>query len=88
MDGGMGAPKDGVSKDLKDAFPDMGRFSPRNLKYMRKLAEHWPDFSIVQRTVAQLPWRSNILLREGGRIRPALGSKKSAARPNSLSTIH
>jgi len=29
---------------------------------MRKFAEQWPDFSIVQRTVAQLPWRSNIAL--------------------------
>jgi hypothetical protein len=31
---------------------------------MRKLAEHWPDSAIVQRTVAQIPWRSNILLME------------------------
>jgi hypothetical protein len=37
-------------------------FSPRNLKYMRKFAECWPDHSIVQRTVAQFPWRSNLAL--------------------------
>ncbi|MCX8480790.1 MAG: PDDEXK nuclease domain-containing protein, partial [Sediminibacterium sp.] len=37
-------------------------FSPRNLKYMRKFAEAWIDFEIVQRTVAQIPWRSNITL--------------------------
>ena len=28
---------DRMSKDLKEAFPDMSGFSPRNIKYMRKL---------------------------------------------------
>lgn len=37
-------------------------FSPRNLKYMRKFAEAWCDLEIVQRIVAQIPWRSNITL--------------------------
>jgi hypothetical protein len=46
---------DRLSHDLKTAFPDMSGFSPRNLKYMRKFAECWPDRSIVQRTVAQIP---------------------------------
>ena len=53
---------DRMSHDLKESFPDMSGFSPRNLKYMRKFAEAWPDFEIVQRTVAQIPWRSNITL--------------------------
>ncbi|MBL7219146.1 MAG: DUF1016 family protein [Phycisphaerae bacterium] len=53
---------DRLSADLKDAFPEMGGFSPRNLKYMRKFAESWPDRAIVQRTVAQIPWRSNLAL--------------------------
>jgi predicted nuclease of restriction endonuclease-like (RecB) superfamily len=53
---------DRLSHDLKTAFPDMSGFSPRNLKYMRKFAECWPDRSIVQRTVAQIPWRSNLAL--------------------------
>lgn len=53
---------DRMSADLKTEFPDMNGFSPRNLKYMRKLAGAWPDFEIVQRTVAQIPWRSNITL--------------------------
>ena len=48
---------DRMAKDLKDAFPDMSGFSPRNIKYMRKFAECWPDFEIVQRVVAQIPWR-------------------------------
>ncbi len=53
---------DRLSHDLKTAFPDMTGFSPRNLKYMRTFADAWPDRSIVQRTVAQLPWRSNLTL--------------------------
>jgi predicted nuclease of restriction endonuclease-like (RecB) superfamily len=53
---------DRLSKDLSDAFPDMKGFSPRNLKYMRKFAECWQTPSIVQQGVAQLSWRSNILL--------------------------
>ncbi len=53
---------DRLSEDLKEAFPEMNGFSPRNLKYMRKFAEQWPDREIVQRTAAQIPWRSNQLL--------------------------
>lgn len=53
---------DRMAKDLKDAFPEMSGFSPRNIKYMRKFAECWPDYEIVQRVVAQIPWRSNISL--------------------------
>lgn len=53
---------DRMSKDLKDAFPEMSGLSPRNIKYMRKFAECWPDYEIVQRVVAQIPWRSNISL--------------------------
>lgn len=53
---------DRMSYDLKTAFADMHGFSPRNLKYMRKFAEAWPDVAIVQRTVARIPWRSNITL--------------------------
>lgn len=53
---------DRMSHDLKEEFPDMSGFSPRNLKYMRKFAQAWSDVEIVQRTVAQIPWRSNITL--------------------------
>ncbi|MFH2067675.1 MAG: PDDEXK nuclease domain-containing protein [Pseudomonadota bacterium] len=53
---------DRLSHDLKETFPDMGGFSPRNLKYMRKFSESWPDRGIVQRTVAQIPWRSNLAI--------------------------
>lgn len=53
---------DRMAKDLKEAFPEMSGFSPRNIKYMRKFADCWKDYSIVQRVVAQLPWRTNISL--------------------------
>lgn len=53
---------DRLSEDLKEAFPEMNGFSPRNLKYMRTFAQEWPDREIVQRTVAQIPWRSNLAL--------------------------
>jgi predicted nuclease of restriction endonuclease-like (RecB) superfamily len=55
---------DRLSHDLKTAFPAMSGFSPRNLKYMRLFASAWPDRSVVQRTVAQLPWRTNLTLLE------------------------
>ena len=42
----------------------MKGFSPRNLKYMRAFAAAWPEREIVQRVVAQLPWRQNIALIE------------------------
>lgn len=51
---------DNLSKDLSKAFPEMKGFSPRNLKYMRKFAEEYPDFEFVQQFVAQLPWGHNI----------------------------
>ena len=53
---------DRMAKDLKDAFPDMSGFSARNIKYMRKFAESWPDYEFVQQVVARIPWRTNIQL--------------------------
>ncbi|MBW1873402.1 MAG: hypothetical protein JRJ19_15135 [Deltaproteobacteria bacterium] len=55
---------DRLSADLKDAFPEMGGFSPRNLKYMRKFAESWPDRAIVQGPLAQITWYHNLALLE------------------------
>jgi predicted nuclease of restriction endonuclease-like (RecB) superfamily len=51
-----------LAKDLKKEFPDVSGFSTRNLKYMRSFAEAYPDETLVQRSVAQLPWRHNIAL--------------------------
>lgn len=55
---------DRLAADLKQSFPDMQGLSRRNLKYMRALALAWPDRAIVQRVVAQLPWRQNVALLE------------------------
>lgn len=55
---------DRLAADLRESFPDMKGFSPRNLKYMRAFAAAWPDRTIVQRVIAQLPWRQNIALIE------------------------
>lgn len=53
-----------LAKDLKRAFPDIKGFSKRNLKYMRALAEAYDDEMLVQRSVAQLPWRHNKKLKD------------------------
>ena len=51
-----------LSVDLKREFPDMG-LSPRNLWYMKRFYERYyqPDTKL-QRSVAVLPWRHNVLL--------------------------
>jgi predicted nuclease of restriction endonuclease-like (RecB) superfamily len=53
---------DKLSNDLSRAFPEMKGFSPRNLKYMRKFAEEYPDFEFVQTVLAQLTWYHNLTL--------------------------
>ena len=55
---------DRLAHDLRNDFPDMKGFSPRNLKYMRAFAEAWPDSEFVQQAVAQLPWGHNLVLLE------------------------
>ena len=51
-----------LAQDLRNAFPDMKGFSPRNLKYMRAFAEAWPDVEFVQGVLAQLPWYHHLAL--------------------------
>ncbi len=46
---------DRLAADLREAFPDMRGFSPRNLKYMRAFAAAWPERAIVQQLAAQIP---------------------------------
>jgi predicted nuclease of restriction endonuclease-like (RecB) superfamily len=53
---------DTLSVDLKAAFPDMKGLSPRNLKYMRAFAEAWPDWEIVQGSLAQISWYHHLAL--------------------------
>jgi predicted nuclease of restriction endonuclease-like (RecB) superfamily len=55
---------DRLAKDLRDAFPDMKGFSPRNRKYMRAFAAAWTDRTIVQEVLAQITWYHNIALLE------------------------
>ena len=50
---------DRLSVDLNREFPDQKGFSARNLKYMRKFAEGYPDREIVQQAAAQIPWFHN-----------------------------
>lgn len=51
-----------LAQDLKQEFPNIGGFSPRNLRYMRAFAEAYPDEQFVQRYAAQIPWRHNLVL--------------------------
>lgn len=47
---------DRLAADLRREFPELKGFSPRNLKYMRALADAYPDEPFVQQVAAQLPW--------------------------------
>ena len=47
---------DRLAADLRREFPLMRGFSPRNLKYMRRMAAAWPDAAFVPQVVAQIPW--------------------------------
>ena len=47
---------DHLAADLKEAFPDMGGLSSRNLLAMKIFAREFPDGPIAQQPVAQLPW--------------------------------
>jgi predicted nuclease of restriction endonuclease-like (RecB) superfamily len=54
---------DTLAADLMRAFPGSTGFSVRNLKYMRKLAETYPD-PICATAIAQIPWGHNITIME------------------------
>ena len=55
---------DRLAADLREAYPDMKGFSPRNLKYMRAFSAAWPDRVIVQEPLARITWYHNIALLE------------------------
>jgi predicted nuclease of restriction endonuclease-like (RecB) superfamily len=44
-----------LSKDLSTEFPDLKGLSPRNLRYMRDFAVAYPQFGILQSSLAKLP---------------------------------
>lgn len=66
-----------LSKDLTSEFSDIGGFSERNLRYMRRFAKEYPNFpilqvplaetgstnpSILQVSLAKIPWYHHITL--------------------------
>lgn len=56
---------DRLSTDLRNEFPDMAGFSPRNLWYIKSFYETYcaaPAF--LQQLVAEIPWGQNILIFE------------------------
>ena len=53
---------DNLAADIKLSFPSATGYSVRNLKYMAKFAELYPDEEIVQATLAQITWYHNCLL--------------------------
>lgn len=48
--------------DIALEFPNSKGYSVRNLKYMAKFAELYPDEEFVQQVVVQIPWGHNIVL--------------------------
>ena len=53
---------DNLATDIRISFPESKGYSVRNLKYMAKFAEIYPDREFVQQVVAQIPWGHNIVL--------------------------
>ncbi len=53
---------DNLASDIRTAFPKSKGYSVRNLKYMSKFAEEYPNREFVQQVVAQIPWGQNIVL--------------------------
>ena len=51
---------DNLATDIKIAFPESKGYSVRNLKYMAKFAETYPDREFLQTVSAQIPWSHKI----------------------------
>mgnify|MGYP002563208888 CR=1 FL=1 len=51
-----------LAADIRIAFPNVKGYSVRNLKYMAKLANTYPDEEFVQQAVAQIPWGHTVVL--------------------------
>ena len=61
---------DRLAHDLQNEFPGVEGFSPRNLRYMRSLAEAWPEPEILQQLIAKLPWGHNLRVLDRIKDRP------------------
>ena len=53
---------DNLAIDIRIDFPESKGYSVRNLKYMAKFAETYPNREFVQQVVAQIPWGHNVVL--------------------------
>lgn len=51
-----------LAADIRREFPASKGYSVRNLKYMAKFAQTYPDREFVQQVVAQIPWGHNLVL--------------------------
>ena len=51
-----------LAADIRREFPANKGYSVRNLKYMAKFAQTYPDREFVQQVVAQIPWGHNLVL--------------------------
>jgi len=50
-----------IASDLARSFPNLSGFSARNLSYMRKFAESYPDLNYAA-AAAQIPWGHNMVI--------------------------
>lgn len=55
---------DNLATDIRISFPKSKGYSVRNLKYMAKFAEIYPNREFVQTVSAQIPWSHNIAILE------------------------
>lgn len=53
---------DNLAMDISVSFPSVKGYSVRNLKYMAKFAETYPNVQFVQTVSAQIPWSHNVLI--------------------------
>ncbi len=53
---------DQLAQDLRQSFPDIEGISARNLKFMRAFGKAYPNESVLQQLVAQIPWGHNCVL--------------------------
>lgn len=51
-----------LATDIRREFPGSKGYSVRNLKYMAKFAQTYPDREFVQTVSAQIPWSHNIAI--------------------------
>ena len=55
---------DNLATDIRIDYPESKGYSVRNLKYMAKFAETYPNREFVQTVSAQIPWSHNIAIIE------------------------